>query len=242
MAFDSTFSLAYDRRPISFLQSAYRVADTNRHLTDLSFRDIMHDVQELKLDWQTKSSISPFSLLEPEALDHYINAAENIDQCATETIGTPQEATSIPTRIEQLFYNIHMSYFRAQIHRLSSLASSVPKAGRLRSFELMMENLRCVIQSFMTLKQLSAVPNVAWDVQQATMTSALLLAGIERALVTAESQELLEKFVRILPPCSSNVTEETEKVLEAAYCHGLEALKFILNDTRQRLSISHTSV
>lgn len=243
MAFDSTFSLAYDRRPMSFLQSALNSTANQHRPAAPSFQNLMHDLQELRLDWQTTSSTSPLRLVEPATLDHYINAAENIEQRAVEAIGTPQQATSIPSRIEQLFFNLHISYFKAHIYRFSALSFSVPEPSRLKAFELMKENLRGVVQAFMTLKQLSAVPNVAWDVQQATMTSALLLAGIERALETAESQDLLEKLARMLPHCSCGVTEvETEKMMEASYCHGLEALKFILNGTRQRLSTSPTDL
>jgi hypothetical protein len=228
---------------MSVLQTAPNTTADDHQLTAPSFHDLMHGLQELRLDWQTTSSTSPLRLLEPGTLDYYINAAENIEQRATEVIGTPQQATSIPSRIEQLFFNLHMSYFKAQIYRFSALSSSVLKASRLKSFTLMKEDLRGVVQAFMTLKQLSAVPNVAWDVQQATMTSALLLAGIERALETAESQDLLEKLARTLPHCSCGVTEvETEKMMEASYCHGLEALKFILNGKRQRFSTSLTSI
>ena len=241
MAFDSTFSLAFDRRPMSFMQTALNTTLANPQQADASFQDLMYDLEELRLGWQTTSSTSPLRLLETAPLDQYLMAAKAVEQHAIEVVGTPQEATSIPTRIEQLFFNLHMAYFKAQIYRLSALSTSEPRPSRLRAFELMKEDLQCVVHAFMTLKQLSAVSNVAWDVQQATMSSALLLAGIERALETAESQELLEKLARILPHCSCNVAEEdTEKMMEASYCHGLEALKFILNDTRQRLSTSPT--
>lgn len=225
MGLDSNFSLAYDRKPMSFLHSGYSTSDS---LMQSRFHDLMHELQELLLDWQTTSSTEPRRLLETETLNHYLNGVETIEQRATEAIGTPRQATQIPARIEQLFYELHMSYFKAQVHRLSSLSSSVPTSNRLRSFEQMKHNLRVVIQSFMTLKQICAVPNVAWDVQQATMSSALILAGIERAFETPDSRELLEKFARILPQYSFNVAEETEKMMEAGYCHGLEALKFIL--------------
>lgn len=239
MALDSSFCLAYDRRPMSFLHSGYSAP---AQPAERPFHDLMHDLQELRLEWQTTSSTEPFRLLESHTLDRYLNAVEGIEQHATRAIGTVQHATQIPARIEQLFYQLHMSYFRAQIRRMAALSSSVSTSNRLNAFAKMRANLHNVISSFMTLKQLSAVPNVAWDVQQATMSSALILAGLDRALETTESQELLEKFARILPHCPCGVTEEeTEKMMEASYCHGLEALKFILHGTRQRISTSSTT-
>ena len=224
---------------MSFLRADYT---TTENQAGSSFHDIMHDLQELRLDWQATSSMEPLRLLETETLDRYLNAVVTIEDHATDAMGTSQQATSIPARIEQLFYELHVFYFKAQVHRLSALSSSVPASSRLKSFEQTKTCLRNVISSFTTLKQLSAVPNVAWDVQQAAMSSALILAGLDRALQTTESQELLEKFARILPHCSCSVTEEqTEKMMEASYCYGLEALKFILDETRQRIPTSPRS-
>jgi hypothetical protein len=239
MALDSSFCLAYDRRPMSFLRAGY---NTVEHRTERSFHDIIHDLQALRLDWQTTSSMEPDRLLETETLDRYLNALAIIENHAVEAMGTPQQATQIPARIEQLVYELHVSYLKAQVLRLSALSSSLPIPSRLKSFEQMKTSLRNVVSSFMTLKQLSAVPNVAWDVQQAVMSSALILAGLDRALETKAPQELLEKLARILPHCSCSVTEdETETMMEASYCHGLEALKFILNGTRQGISTSPMS-
>ena len=235
MALDSSFCLAYDRRPMSFLCAGYTIAERD---AERSFRDIMHDLQELRLDWQTTSSTEPLRLLETETLDRYLDAVDIIENHASKAMGTPRQATQIPARIEQLFYQVHVSYFKAQVHRLSALSTSSPTSSRIKSFEEMKISFRNVVSSFMTLKQLSAVPNVAWDVQQAAMSSALILAGIDRALEITESQELLQKFARTLPHCHCSVTEEdTEKMLEASYCHGLEALKFILSGTRRAIAV-----
>lgn len=239
MALDSSFCLAYDRKPVSFRHPGHAAPSQP---ADRPFHDLMHDLQELRLEWQTTSSAEPFRLLESATLEYYLNAVEAIERRAAESIGKEQQATQIPARIEQLFYQLHMSYFTAQIYRLAALSFSMATSDRLEALEKMKAGLHSVISSFMTLKQLSAVPNVAWDVQQATMASALILAGLDRALETTESQELLEKFARMLPHCSDSVAEEeTEKMMEASYCHGLSAIKFILNATRQSASTSTTT-
>ena len=242
MALDSTFSLAFDRRPMSFLGNGNSIKRANPPDTPRSFTNLMYDLQELRLDWQTLSSKEPDKLLQSGVLDHYFNTAEEIQRLAEETIGVSQQAITIPGRVEQLFYNIHMSCFQAHIYRFASLSHSIPMPRRLRSFEAMKENLRNVIESFVTLKQLSPIPNVAWDIQQATLSSALLLAGIDRALETPESTELLQKLSRSLPHCSYTVPEEeTEEMAEASYCHGLATLDHILKGTRQRGQTSPVS-
>ena len=242
MALDSTFSVAFDRRPMSFSPNAKSISSANPADTARSFTTLMYSLQELRLDWQILSSQEPNSVLQTETLDDYFSAAEEIEQSAKETIGLPQQATSIPARVEQLFYQVHMSYFQAHLYRFDSLSQAASKPRRLRSFKAMKENLRSVIQAFMTLKQLSPIPNVAWDIQQAAMSSALILAGIDRALETPESTELLQKLSHILPHCSYTVPEEQmEDMSEASYCHGLATLDFILEGTRQRAQTSPMS-
>lgn len=230
MTLDSNFCLAYDRRPASFLNGA------GDHSASRSFHDIMHGLQELQVDWQATSSTEPRQLLESTVLDRYMDAIANIENHADKAMGTLQQATQIPARIEQLFYQLHMSYFKAQIYRLTAVSTSIATPKRLSSFAQMKASLETVISSFMTLKQLSAVPNVAWDVQQAAMTSALILAGLDRAFGTQESLELLEKFSRTLPHCSVP-DDEAENMMKASYCHGLEALKFVLDAVRGHASI-----
>ena len=238
MALDSTFSLAFDRRPMSFLGKGNSIKSANSPDRPRSFTNLMYDLQELRLDWQILSSKEPDKLLQAGVLDHYFNTAEEIQRLAEETIGVSQQATTISARVQQLFYNIHMSCFQAHIYRFASLSHSIPRPRRLRSFEAMKENLRSVIKDFVALKQLSPIPNVAWDIQQATISSALLLAGIDRALEMTESTELLQRLSRILPHCSYAVPEETEAMAEASYCHGLATLDHILNGTRQRAQTS----
>lgn len=242
MALDSVFSVAYDRRPMSFLQSG----DSNKHAgppdPPRPFTTLMSDLHELRLDWQTVSSREPHKLLEAEVIDHYFDAVEKIEQAARESMGLPKQATSIPARVEQLFYQVHMYYFQAHIYRFASLSQSLPKLRRVMSFEAMIECMRRGIQAFMTLKQLSPIPNVAWDIQQATMSSALILAGLDRALETTGSIELLQGLTRILPHCSCAVPEEeTEEMIKASYCHGLATLEHILNGTKHGAQTLPTS-
>jgi hypothetical protein len=227
---------------MSFLENGDSTKSANPPDAPRSFTNLMHDLQDLRLDWQILSSKEPHSLLQAETLNRYFNAAKEIEQPARETIRVSRQATSISARVEQLFYQIHMCYFQAHIYRFASLSQTVPKARRLRSFDAMKENLHSVINAFMTLKQLSPIPNVAWDIQQATMSSALLLAGIDRALETPESTELLQKLSRILPHCSHTVPEEeTEEMAEASYCHGLATLDHIMNGKRKGTQTSPTS-
>lgn len=239
IALDSTFCLAFDRKPMSFHQTGYTI---DRNTTkNHSFSELMHEMQTLRLDWQLVSSNEPQKLLQLKTIDRYISGTELVDQLASDAIDASQQATSIPGRVEQLFYRIHMCFFKAQIYRCASVSNEVPKPRRLTSFKTMKENLQEVIQSFMRLKQLSPIPNTAWDVQVAVMSSALLLVGVERALETSESKDLLVKLCGILPHCRTTVAEDPEQVLEAPYCHGWEALKFLLDGMNQRASTSPMS-
>ena len=160
MALDSSFCMAYDRRPMSFSQSGY---SSRGETANRPFHDLMHDLQELRLSWQTISSTEPLQLLEKKTLEGYIDSIGAIDHRACRAIGLPQQATQIPARIEQLFYGLHMSYFTAQVHGLAAVSTNISPRNRLRSFQHMKDGLRQVISSFMTLRQLSAVPNVAWE-------------------------------------------------------------------------------
>ena len=201
-----------------------------------TFTDLMQRLAEFRPDWQTVSSKDSQKLLRRDNMDHYIEALEHIEQLANNNTSPTQQATSIPGRVKQLFYQIHMSYLKASVYRIAALLSSRSTHHRIEAFSTVKDNLTTIIQSFMTLKQLSPIPSVAWGVQQATMSSALILASPDRALENTDSLEILTKLCRILPHCYGSVAEEeTEKMMAISYCYGLEALVFILQQIRERM-------
>jgi hypothetical protein len=95
----------------------------------------------------------------------------------------------------------------------------------------MRAELRKVIHAFVTLRQLSPIPLIAWDLLYATMSSALLLGALDKVFRFDNSRDAIQKLIRALPNCDGKVDGEDGEAAEMAvapFYHGLETLKHLV--------------
>ena len=225
MFVDSVLSIAFDRRPVSFLPVGYCIFKDPSNTTSSSFHERMYAIHALKLAWQKASAEDPTSICKIHAIEPYINALEDIDQATQPTISKSSTQSSIQERLEYLMYRLYVCCFRSKLARSACLSRCPSDNHRRIFFESMTFNLKEVINAFLSLKQLSPVATISWDTLHRTMTSALVLTSVEVVLGAGDSRELLRKLIRSLSP-SSERDSETFDLIVAPYSHGLETLQY----------------
>lgn len=230
MSLDSVFCLAYDRKPVTFPPMGCTVLSDPSQVTETPFQDIMHAIASLKLEWQNASVFNPEGTLHFDTVSRYLTNLGKIEQAASTTILSSRASATMQTRLEQLFYTVMLEGFRGRLHRFAALSRDAPHDYRQNNFSLLIESLRCGVQAYLSLKQLTPIATTAWDIMQSAMTCGLLLAGLERALQTPDSQELLRRLGRSLANATDGVSEESASMMMVPYAHGLEALEWLLRD------------
>lgn len=222
MFMDSTLSSAFDRRPVSFIPPGCSIICNTTLPPGCPFGDIMHALHALRLDWQTTLSRSRENSV---GADMTLAALDSIEQ-GLERMS--QDQFSLQSRVDKMIYTIHASDFRAQLIRHHCLSDQPTRTRRLRHIEALQEELRNVVQAFVTLKQLSPIALVAWDILHKALSAGMLLGALDKALRQTNSRVTLERLRRAFPPCKGKVEHEEPEMAVAPFYHGLEAVEWFL--------------
>ncbi|KAK3047298.1 hypothetical protein LTR09_011288 [Extremus antarcticus] len=190
-----------------------------------SFADITHAVHTLRLDWQDTSSKGRASSFDADML---LAALNNVNEAADRAFTD----SSIQGRMNHLVYTIHASSFKATLVRHHVLSTESFAERRMQHLETMKAGHRKVVHAFATLKQLSPIPLISWDILHLGMSAGLILGALEKAFGTNEQKETLEKLRRALPSCCSKIEAEHQDMAIAPFYHGLEVLEGFIGHSR----------
>jgi hypothetical protein len=212
MFLDGHLSAAFDRRPVSFLPMGCNLICNSSEPGHCTFLDDMHALNALKLDWQTTTSRDKQSSI---GADMLLAALSNVDQAAEG--GFRESGLSIQGRLNQLVYTIHASSFRAHLIRHNCLSSAPSTDRRAKHLTSIKQELKKIVEAFIALKHLSPLALIAWDILHASLSSALLLAAIDKVFSTTDSADTIERLIRTLPSCTGKLTGADGETMNMAY-------------------------
>lgn len=232
MSLDCTLSSAFDRKPMTFSAADSLVLSGNLvSAADSSKEDPIHTLHILKLNWHAISTqnMCP-SRLRPQIVQDFLATARNIESQIERDRSERTGANVIQQKIEQLAFTIRHSFFKADILRCSSLSRATPPQLRQQHWEDMKAHLHEVIQGFLKLKRVASMAIISWTLLYYTITSGLVLTGVDAALGATESHQLVRKLIGSLASAEGSDVEVVSCSLATApYSHSLNALRHILS-------------
>ena len=227
---ESSLSLAFGRRPCSFVGNADRhklhIAHGMIFPTFCSWTGAIH---KLKLSWQLEQLDETGTCdTPPSIIGSYLQSLANLEIIPPYGPKSNTKASTIHRRIEQVVSLIHINQFKAEILRIGALSSAIEPAIRKGYFDEMKQCLGDLITAYCTLRPLSATMANSWPILSATVCAALLLSGINHALNSGIS-DAVQKLIRVLSvdnvvDCSDN---ESMGISGTAYANSLKALRHL---------------
>lgn len=230
---DCTLALAFDRRPMSFLSTRYDAVTAIQRAPEVSFFDLVNALNCVKLEWQTAKQMDPvLSVVETEL---YIAKVEQVESISWSDTCAIKAGKSMEARLQQLVFKLHIEHFRARLYRYGSLAKDASPEKRSLYFSLLETSYATVIETFLSVKPLSPIVQVAWDLLFYAISSALILAGLQLTHQTRSYQVLLRAFLKSLHASSdkhkTNLPDETPA---SPFSHGYAVLDSILQQCEER--------
>lgn len=227
---DSSLSLAFGRRPSSFVagldQRTLHIA-RGGGTTFPTFCSWTGAIHKLKLHWQleqldnVRASDVPISII-----SCYLQSLANLELIPPYGPRSQTKAQAIHQRIEQLVSLIHIRHFKAEIHRIAALSSAVEASHRLQHFQNMMRSFTELISAYCTLKPLSVTMANSWPILSATVSSALVLFGIHCTLSTS-IPPVLAKLIQILDKEDGGDGNNPARLRHLAYTDSLATLQHL---------------
>lgn len=230
---DCTLALAFDRRPMSFLSARYDAVSTVQRASEVSFFDLVNALNCVKLEWQTAKQMDP--VLRVVETELYIARVEQVESISWSDTCTIKAGKSMEARLQQLVFKLHVEHFRARLYRYGSLAKDASPEKRSLYFSLLENSYATVIETFLSVKPLSPIVQVAWDLLFYAISSALILAGLQLTHQTRSHQTLLRTFLNSLHASSDkHKTNLPDETLASPFSHGYAVLESILEQCEER--------
>ncbi|OAA70119.1 hypothetical protein LEL_09935 [Akanthomyces lecanii RCEF 1005] len=225
---DSSLSLAFGRRPSSFVAG---LDQHNLHIvsgvTFPTFCAWTGAIHKLKLNWQLEQTGDvKASDVPPSIVFRYLQSLANLETIPPYGPRSNTKPSTFHRKIEQLVSLIHINHVKAEILRVAALSSAVRPASRREHFDEMMQSLSGLISAYCTLKPLSVTMANSWPILYATISSALLLAGICYSL-GEETPLVVKKLVGVLCEDVEEDGDHGRAMGPAAYADGLRVLRHL---------------
>lgn len=225
---DSSLSLAFGRRPSSF------VAGTDQHnlhivhgVTFPTFCSWTGAIHKLKLNWQLgQIDDVRASDIPPARVSRYLQSLANLEIIPPYGPRSNTRPSTIHRRIEQLVSLIHINHVKAEILRVGALSLAIDAASRKELFTEMMRSLSGLLTAYCTLKPLSATMASSWPILYATISAALLLSGINYSL-REESPAVVKKLIVVLGEDVDEGDDHCKTVCRNAYADALKVLRYL---------------
>ncbi|KAJ3484817.1 hypothetical protein NLG97_g6965 [Lecanicillium saksenae] len=227
---DSSLSLAFGRRPSSFVagldQRALHIGHSGC-TTFPTFCSWTGAIHKLKLQWQleqlddVRASDLPIS-----TTLRYLQSLVNLELIPPYGPKSQTKARTIHQRIEQLVSLIHIRHFKAEIHRVAALCCVMEAGRRIEHLESMIQSLKELTAAYCTLKPLSVTMANSWPILSATVSSALLLSGIHYTLERSMPPEII-KLIQILDRENTGHDYGAAGLRHPAYTDSLAALQYL---------------
>ncbi|TQV95343.1 fungal specific transcription factordomain-containing protein [Cordyceps javanica] len=227
---DSSLSLAFGRRPSSFVAGLDRQDLHIVHgVTFPTFCSWTGAIHKLKLNWQLEPlhELGAGDDVPSSTTARYLQSLANLEVIPPYGPRSGTKPSTIHRRVEQLVSLIHINHCRAEILRVSALSCALGAARRAEHLEDMMRSLDDLVAAYCTLKPLSATMTNSWPILYATMSAALILAGIRSAL-GEPPPPVVARLVGVL---SKDVVDEAgdhaKTMGRNAYADGLRVLRHL---------------
>ncbi|KAK4495987.1 hypothetical protein PRZ48_013255 [Zasmidium cellare] len=230
---DCTLALAFDRRPMSFLSARYDAVSAIQRAPEVSFFDLVNALNCVKLEWQTAKQMDP--VLRAVETELYMAKVEQVESMLWSDTCTIKSGKSMEARLQQLVFKLHIEHFKARLYRYGSLAKDASPEKRNLYFGLLENSYATVIETFLSVKPLSPIVQVAWDLLFYAISSALILAGLQLTHQTRSHQELLRAFIKSLHASSDkHHLGQPNETSAYPFYHGYAVLESILQQCEER--------
>lgn len=229
---DSSLSLAFGRRPSSFVagldQGSVHIVHGSKFPTFCSWTGAIH---KLKLNWQLEQRDDVrISDIPPPTISCYLQSLARLEIIPPYGPMSNTKPSAIHERIEQLVSLIHIAHFKAEICRVAALSFAIEPISRIQHFDEMMRSFSQVITAYSTLKPLSVTMAHSWPILYATVSSALLLSGISYILKLKVSP-VVQKLIKVLNEDLANDSNDYTKTIgQTAYADSLRVLQHLSDD------------
>lgn len=212
---------------MSFLSPRYDAILSIQRSPEVSFIDLVNALNCVKLEWQTAKQMDP--ILRVVETELYMAKVEQIETISQSDTCLLRSGKSMEGRLQQLIFTLHIEHFKARLYRYGSLAKDAPPEKRSHYFNLLEASYARVIETFLSVKPLSPIVQVAWDLLFYAISSALTLGGLQLTHQTQSHLPLLRAFLNSLQSSSDKQNMDKPNETSACpFCHGCAVLESLV--------------
>jgi hypothetical protein len=220
---DSKLSLNYDRVPTGSFSRSDNLLQPVMDASSLHFEKCFFALHCLQLQWQSLGPHKTQTSVEGATIKSSLDQVAQLAQIAHSDMSSLCRPSSVQAILEQLVFKIQLDFFEGTLHLQAATATTLPAQYRLSHFHDMITNFCSVLKACLKLRRLSPIAELAWEINRAFKSSALLLAAFEVILDVSLCAGLLHKLADLLAASSSMRQWRNDPVPSS--CHaGLETL------------------
>jgi hypothetical protein len=224
---DSKLAMTYDRAPIISFSDTHNYLRSLMCSSYLDFEDGLFGLHCLQIQWQSLGAHDRRTSIKSDVIESHLEHIAHLGQNARSDKSSLSRPTSVQATLEQLVFTIHLDFLEGTLHIQAAIATTFSTERRLHHFHAMISKFCSVLKACLKLRRLSPIAELAWEINRAFKSSALLLASFEVILGVSLCDGLLHKLAGLLAASANRRQWRNDPVPSS--CHaGVETLYRLL--------------
>ncbi|PVI02575.1 hypothetical protein DM02DRAFT_298750 [Periconia macrospinosa] len=195
---DSNLSMIYDRVPITPLCDRLSCLQSLVCASHLEFQDCLFVLHSLQIQWQSLGGHNTRASIQGDVIESYLKHIAHLGQIARSDKSSLSSPNSVQATLEQLLFTVHLDFFEGILHLHAAIAITHSTETRVCHFHDMVSKFCSVMSTYLKLRRLSPIGELAWELNRASKSSALLLASFEAILQVNLSGRLFDQLPHLL--------------------------------------------